>query len=104
MRLHLFLQYKSGFENSPGDGMMTFDFIVKMFAGESGNSLVGSLIVSTVRGLEFNIPSVSTISVNNDFSSKAFHEFALPFPDTTHVVCNRWILLPLNPITTKFLH
>ena len=64
MGLHLFLQCKSGFENSPGGGMTTFDFIVEMFAGETANSLVGSLIVSIVRGLEFNIPSVSTISIN----------------------------------------
>ena len=51
--------------------MATLEFILRMLAGESGNSLVGSLIVSTVRGLEFNIPSVSTISVNKDSSSKA---------------------------------
>ena len=51
--------------------MTTLDFIVKIFTDESGNLLVGSLIVSTVRGLEFNIPSVSTISVNKDSSSKA---------------------------------
>ena len=52
--------------------MTTLDFIVRMFAGESGNLLVESLIVSTVRGLEFNIPSVSTVSVNSkDSSSKA---------------------------------
>ena len=50
--------------------MTTLDFIVRMFAGESGNLLVGSLIVSTVRGLELNIPSVSTISVSKDSSSK----------------------------------
>ena len=50
--------------------MTTLDFIVRMFAGESSNLLVGSLIVSTVRGLEFNIPSVSIISINKDSSSK----------------------------------
>ena len=50
--------------------MTTLDFIVRMFAGESGNLLVGSLIVPTVRGLGFYIPSVSTISVNKDSSSK----------------------------------
>ena len=72
IHLHLFQQYKSGFENSPGGGMTTLDFKVRMFAGESGNSLEESLIISTVRGLEFNIPSVSTISVNSkDSSSKA---------------------------------
>ena len=51
--------------------MTTLDFKLRMFAGESGNSLVGSLIVSTVKGLEFNIPSVSIISVNKESSSKA---------------------------------
>ena len=55
--------------------MTTLDFVLRMFAGESGNLLVGSLIVSTVRGLEFNIPSVSNIIVSKDSSSKALHEF-----------------------------
>ena len=51
--------------------MTTLDFVLRMFAGEIGNLLVGSLIVSTVRGLEFNIPSVSNIIVSKDSSSKA---------------------------------
>ena len=50
--------------------MTTLDFIVRMFASESGNLLVGSLIVSTVRGPEFNIPSASTISVSKESLSK----------------------------------
>ena len=46
-----------------------------MFAGESDNLLVGPLIVSSVRGLEFDIPSVSIISVNKDSSSRLYYEF-----------------------------
>ena len=52
--------------------MTILDFMVRIFAGESGNSLVGSLIVSTERYLEFNISSVSTISVSKDSWSKVF--------------------------------
>ena len=40
--------------------------MVSMFDGESGISLVGSLIVSVVRGLEFKIPSVSVANVRSD--------------------------------------
>ena len=50
--------------------MTILDFIVRIFfAGESGNSLAGSLIVSTVRDLDFNIPSVSIffLSLFNSF-------------------------------------
>ena len=51
--------------------MTTLDFIMRMFAGESVNLLVRSLIVFMMRCLEFNIPSVSSISVNKESSSKA---------------------------------
>ena len=52
--------------------MTTLDFIVNMFAGESGNSLVESLIVSTVIGLEFNIPSGSTSPCQQGLFIKGF--------------------------------
>ena len=51
---------------------MTLDFMVNMFDGESRISLVGPLMVSVARGLEFKIPSVSVTNVRSDFSSNDF--------------------------------
>ena len=45
---------------------MTLDFMVNMFDGESEISLVGLLMVSVVRGLEFKIPSVLVNNVSGD--------------------------------------
>ena len=71
-RRHLFQQYKSGLLKSPGCGIATFNFIVSMFEGARGKSLVGSLMVSTVNGPEDRIPSVSATSVSRDSSSSNF--------------------------------
>ena len=46
-----------GLLNSPGGGMGTLVFIVRRLLGESGISLSGSLMVSTVSGLEIMISS-----------------------------------------------
>ena len=71
-RHHLFRQYKSGLLKSSGGGITTFDFIVRMFDGARGKSLVGSLIVFTVNGHEIRIPSVSASSVRRDSLSSDF--------------------------------
>ena len=71
-RLHRLLQYKSGLRNFPGGDMTTFDFIVKMLAGANGWKLLGSFIISTVRGREFRIPSTSVISVRRASLSRLF--------------------------------
>ena len=60
----------SGLENASGGGETTFDFMVGMFTGDKGCTLVGSLGTSTVRGLEFKMPSTVAIIVNKDSSSR----------------------------------
>ena len=69
-KCHLFQQYKSGLLKSPGCGTTTFNFIVSMFDGARCKTLVGSLMVSTVNGCEFRIPSVSATSVSRESSSR----------------------------------
>ena len=67
--LHLLQLYKSSLKKSPGGGKIIFDFMVKGFDGERGKLLVGSLILSVVKGQEFKIPSVSAINIAIDSSS-----------------------------------
>ena len=55
-RLRLLRLYKYGLEKSPGGGKIIFDFMVKRFDGERGKLLVGSLMLSVVKGREFKIP------------------------------------------------
>lgn len=43
---------------------------LKVFEGDEDQVLVGSLILSVVRGLEFRIAFVSVINVTSDSSSK----------------------------------
>ena len=43
--------------------------MVKRFDGDRGKPLVGSLMLSVVKGQNFKIPSVSAISIASDFSS-----------------------------------
>ena len=69
---HLLRQYKSGLLKSTGGGITTFNFIVSMFDGARGKPLVGSLMVTTVNGSEFRIPSVSATSVGRDPLSSDF--------------------------------
>lgn len=61
MCLHLFLLNSSALTESPVGGNITFEFIVRMLLGHSGCSLWTAPRVSTARGLEFNIASVSVI-------------------------------------------
>ena len=42
-------------EKHPGGGNITFDFMVSKLAGDKGMSLLMSLMVSVVIGLEFTI-------------------------------------------------
>ena len=42
-------------EKHPGGGNITFDFMVSKLAGDKGISLLMSLMVSVVIGLEFTI-------------------------------------------------
>ena len=69
---HVFQQYKSGLPKSPDGGIVTFDFIVRMFDGARGKSLLGLLIVSTVNDCEFRISSVSATCVSRDSLSSDF--------------------------------
>ena len=71
-RRHLFQKYKPGLLKFHGGGITTLDFMVKMFEEARGKSLVGSLMLSTVNGHEFRIPSVSATSVSRDSSSSDF--------------------------------
>ena len=86
-----FCTIQTGLRDFPGGGMIIFDFIVKMFTGNNGWKLLGSFIVSTVRGREFRILSTSAISMRRDSSSRLFpcifnidpriaQEFASPKP------------------------
>ena len=65
-----FLQYISGLENSLVGGEETFDFLVRMFTVDKGCRSVRSSRTSTVRGLEFKMPSASVILVNKNSSSE----------------------------------
>ena len=56
----------------PGGGNITFDFMVSKLAGDKGISLLMSLMVSVVIGLEFTIDSTSTNSICNDLLSRLF--------------------------------
>ena len=58
--------------NSPGGGITTFDFMDRMFDGQMSKSFVALLMVSTVNGREFRIPSVSATSVSRDSLSSDF--------------------------------
>ena len=68
--LHRFRQEISGRLNYPGGDIITFDFIFKRLVGDSVTSLFTLLIVSTTRGLEFTIASISMKKVFSDSSSK----------------------------------
>ena len=57
--LHLLRQYRSGLPNTPGGGLTTLDFIVKMWLGDIANSLLTSLIFSTTIALELTMTSTS---------------------------------------------
>ena len=65
-------QYKSSLLKFPGGGITSLDFMVNILDGESEISLVGLLIVSVVRALEFNLTSVSVTNVRSDSSSSNF--------------------------------
>ena len=70
IRPQRFLLYISGLENSPGGGKTNFDFMVRIFTGDKGCKLVVSLRTSTVRTLEFKMPSTYVITVNKDSLSR----------------------------------
>ena len=69
---HLFRQYHSSLLKSPGGGITTFNFIVRLFDRARSKSVVGSLMVSTVNDCKFRIPSVSATSVSRDSLSSDF--------------------------------
>ena len=69
---HLSQQHKSDLLKSPGGGIATFDFTVRMFDGARGKSLVGLLMISKVKGHKSSIPSVSPTSASRDSSSSNF--------------------------------
>ena len=56
-RFHLLWLYKSCLEKSHGGGKIIFYFMVKRFDVDKGKLLVGSLMLSVVKGWEFKIPS-----------------------------------------------
>ena len=59
-------------EKHPGCGNITFDFMVSELAGDIVMSLLTSLMVSIVIGLEFIVASTLTSSVCNDSLYKTF--------------------------------
>ena len=63
IRLHLFLLYSSAFTKWPCGDKTTLNFMVTMLLGHIVCSLCTSPNVSTVKGLEFTIASVSARSV-----------------------------------------
>ena len=108
IRLHLFWQHKSVFENSPGGGMTTLDFIVRIFAGESGNSPLWE-VLNLIFLLSQPLVSIRTLlqRLYHEFVTvkvKSFERAYLSFPGNTHVSCNKWVLFALDPISTKLLH
>ena len=68
IRFHLFLMYSSAFTKWPGGGKTTLEFMVRMLLGHIGCSLYISPNVSTVKGIEFAITSVTVRSVLRDSS------------------------------------
>ena len=87
-RLHLLLEYKSGFVKIPGRGITTFAFIVNRLLGESRIWLLISLKVSTVSGLELVIDSTSTIKVLNVSS---FNDWPCAFGYPSKIPLVVWI-------------
>ena len=61
--LHPLQQYRCGLQNTPGGGITTLDFIVKMRLSAIATSLVTLLIVSTTIGLELTMVSTSSKQV-----------------------------------------
>ena len=98
IRRQYFLLYISGLENSPSGGETTFHFMVRIFTGDKGCRLAGSLRTSTIRGLEFKMCSTSVITVNKDSSSR--HSPCVFLPNSTHMTCQRRVLMPSNPVTS----
>ena len=70
IRRQRFVLCMSVVENSPGGGETTLDFMVRIYRGVKGCRLVGSSTASTVRSLEFKMPSASAITVCKDSSSR----------------------------------
>ena len=77
MRLQRLLLNSPALTNSPGVGITTLVFIVKMLLGIKGCSLLTSPKFLTVSALEFTIASVSVNSVFKDLSFK-------PLPSVTN--------------------
>ena len=68
--LHLLRQYRSGLPNTPGGGITTLDFIVKIWLGDIATSLLTSLIVTTTIVLQLTMASTSANKVLSDSSSR----------------------------------
>ena len=93
-RLHLLLEYRSGFVKTPGGGMTTFVFIVNRLLGESGIWLLISLKVSTVSGLELIIDSTSAIKV---LSASSFNDWPCVFSNPSKIPLVVWIWCSYTP-------
>ena len=111
-RLQRLLLNSSALTNSPGGGITTLVFMVKMLFGLNGCSLLTSPKVSTVNGLEFNIASVSANSVLNHSSFKLlprvtnndirkFRAENLPLPNSPHMTFCRRVSMPNDVVRTK---
>ena len=94
-----FLLYSSAFTKWPGSGKTTLDFIVRMLLGHTGCSLCTSSNISTVKGLEFTIASVSARSV---FSDSWFRDLPCVSNKNISIVCDDRICLSQTP--TIWLH
>lgn len=68
--LHLFLQYRASFLNSPGKGSTSRAFPVSSILGDNGGAKIGSFRVSSVEGLLLIVYSASRRNVLGESSSK----------------------------------
>ena len=108
-RLQRILLNSSALTNSPGGGITTLVVIVKILFGLNGCSLLTSPKVSTVKGPEFDIASVSASSVLNDSSFKLLpcvtnnnnRMLNLPLPNCPHMTCFKRVSIPNDVVRTK---
>ena len=68
--LHLRLQFKSLFSNTPGGRITTFNLIVRIWVDSNSAFLITSLFVSRMSGLEFTMAFTSARNIPNGSSFK----------------------------------
>ena len=93
--LYLFLLYSSSSTKWPGGGKTTLDFMVKMLLGHIGCLLCTSPNISTIKGLEFTIASVSSRIALSDSS---FRDLLCVCNKDISIVCANRICLSQTPL------